>query len=200
MRAIRTSATVSGLMLALGLLAAPGATRAGILISGTTVRPVGDPVYAFDFKLTLGPGELAMKNDFLTILSVPDLIIPVFSNIPDGWKVTSSPVNGHPTLTDLTFTYRDSLPIDNSAGTTPLFLGDFVVITNDQVTSAPPPPQLLQTLSFHSVASTPGNPHSVITNGSITPMLATPEPGTIVLMGLGVGGLLLWQRRRRRVA
>ncbi len=186
-------------ILLLGSLASTGAARAdmtGITVDGgTTLMPIPDPVFGFNFHLTLGAGDQVIHGDYITIHAIADLLVPVFSNLPAGWTATGAP-STMPGLTDVTFTYFGATIIDNSAGTQEIPLGQFIILTVDNY-STTVPPQLLTPLFWNSVASSPiTGPHTVFNSNFTTPV-PVPEPASVGLLAAGLLGCGVWRRVAR---
>ena len=184
----------------------------GIQIDTSTLMPVGDPEYAVAYRLSLTIKAVLKATDRITIFDITGVGTPTFTSTPDFWGSSSALLNpspipsiplpfpDDPNIRNVTFTYFGPT-IDNTAGTTAVPLGLFLVRTDIPVVpGSPPPPGLLARQAYFSLTSTPDTTSTVLSFGITTPSLV-PEPSSLVLIGSGLLPVaLLWRRRRRSVA
>lgn len=203
-------------LLTAGMVTVPTTAHGGIIISKTVIQTSGDPVYDFDFQLYLEPNsELrtdATHTSFLTVYDIHGISPPVFtsiipsSNIPVNGAFTALPAtllgknpNGplpftdNPTLYNITFKYfGDSL---TNTGSTSLFLGDFIVETNIEVTN-PPPSIIFTPINYGAQTTNPGTGGQQSNYGTTTPQFV-PEPSFYAFLAGGAPVLALMFRARR---
>jgi hypothetical protein len=187
------------------LISAPEAEGTSITITGQQRPGTGDPLWYFLFDVTLqtnSPPILA-GNSF-TIEGLIGVTPPGFPASGDSgssvsgpnssWipSITSSSAGGTilPYASDVTWTYDGSIPI--SASSAPIDLGLFTVETT---VSFPTPPYASGTLIYYSY-----NIGAESVSGSGSFPMSVPEPGSLTLLAIGAGVLLLslptcWRRR-----
>ncbi|MDE2507012.1 MAG: PEP-CTERM sorting domain-containing protein [Planctomycetota bacterium] len=205
------------------LLGCLGAAHAGgISINPTTIGSTGDPVYYYDFKLYLDAGSVlsyqqhaaAGVYDSLTVFKVADVqsttigstIFPAtgLPSAPTGpWSATAKADGSG---LDIKFNYTGAI-LDNSKGSSNIFLGDFIVFTdvNTATATQAQKDQLAQLYKYTSdTTSVTGNPPTYHTGAvawgvSTTQAAFAPEPSTFVLLAAASipAAFAAWRRGRR---
>lgn len=174
-----------------GHVAAPDT---GIVVDMGTVMPIGDPMYFFTFAVEFKPDPLvhdfiqAGDNFTINLTGNNGLILGTNSQPSNGdWAATSV------TPSTVTWTFIGATPITTPQSLDPV--APFFGIESTVFSSG------TFTYSFNDSVppGTPGgNPNSG--GGSFT-ITATPEPASILLVGLGAPAALhLLRRSRRRAA
>lgn len=205
-------------LLALGMFTGVRDARAGgILIKASGGVVTGsDPLYYYDFDVTLAAGFQWFPNDYFTIEGLPGITPPnppigQPGNDPDlpspgstsgyaGSYNFGSPVI---TLTDASSPFASNVEWLNTTGTTimagadGLALGSFFVYTTVPLSSLPP------TVNYIALShDSDGNPYFQGPGGDAPPvtivLTSVPEPSSVVLLVSGTGLLSLLLLRRRQ--
>jgi hypothetical protein len=218
----RSISGLSPIVLGLVLFAAHGVARAdfdipsnalepgtfGIEIESSTLMPVGDPINAIYLRLFLTPNAVLKSGNFITLYDIPGIGSMLFTSTPETWTSRGDAFNPSPlrpfpfpdtSITNVTFRYLGDT-IDNSQGTSSIFLGIFAILTEIEYT-VPAPPILTQTFYYLSSTTNPDPSITtpVISFGGTTPSLV-PEPASLILMAAGLPAALFLRRRRRVTA
>ena len=202
--------------------ASNNALAGGIVISPTTIGSTGDPIYFYDFTLYLAPGSVLSYGqnagpkvtDHLTVDKLAEVqYTTVNGNIAPATYLPSSPTGPWTASAvkdgsglDLTFHYFGAI-IDNSAGKSNLYLGDFIVYTtvNTATATAAQKALLTQVYNYTSTTTLKTTNPTTYTTGAVQwgisqtqATFATPEPSTFALCAAAIpaGLLMVWRYRR----
>ena len=176
-------------------LAAP--VRAGLLPVSVSITPEAEQ-FRFTYAIVLPTDSQLRSGDYFTIYDFAGFAAS--SNVqPDGWTFSSQEVGptpsyllpkDDPTLPNLTWTYHGPTMDGTKAG-----LGNFWAISAYQTTG-----ESMFTAITHRSAD--GKPDSNITPTTVPvpvpPPPGAPEPGTLVLAGLGLPLVGLMRVRLRK--
>lgn len=178
-------------LLAGGLFfAAPAGARAGLLPVSVTVLPEAGN-YRWTYAVTLPTDAMLQKGNFFTIYDFAGYI-PGSVVTPDGWAVSSANVGKTPSLLrpqdsrdlpNVTFTYLGPTVPSGQIG-----LGNFSIAS---IYGNP-------TEDYFTAQTNRSSDGKVDRNITTTMVPDTPEPGTLLLAGLGLPVLGLARVIRRR--
>jgi hypothetical protein len=191
----------AGLLAALSLVVGPREAKAnpilGIIVTGGTVMPTGDPTLSYDFQLSIAPTSQVQNGDFMEFTGIPGSYL-AFSYAPNqnaligDFTITETPDGSG---TDIKFEYTavdpPTGPLHNPNSTC-LPIGDLLVTTTIGVL-----PILTNPISYSTQGESIGSKNTVTTNDlSVTPSVV-PEPASVALYGFGLASAWLLTRRRR---
>ena len=181
-----------------------------ITITGVYKPGTGEPPFDYIFQVFLNaptvPGtNTFMKGDSFTVDGLPGVDTNSTQNAPFNpptveWSggalnmvVTASPPASAPFESDFSWVFNGSNVYSVAEGDSPLFLGQFTVLSSfDFPTGVVPLPNgTLLTYTF--TADGGGTGTFPIMNASV------PEPSSVILLAVGAGVLpMFWLRGRRR--
>ena len=177
----------------------------GIIVTQTTVMPVGDPLAEYDFKLSLVAGNQLEQNDNITLLNIPNFdgnahYVFVQGGFDFSQFFSINPGEGSsPGLTSIALVWTPSLlAFKNSDPVNNLPIGDLFVETNVEYPPASNSPlfdPINYTTTTHLYPSGDSN-----SGMGTTAAVSVPEPSSVAMLGVGVVSVLLTARGRRRPA
>jgi len=166
----------------------------GIVVSGTTVMPTGDPFLSYDFQLSELPNSSLQHGDNITLLDIPGSYVSASFQygFSSAFTILMSSDGSGGTIIELELTAVTPPDLDNSSSGSVSF-GDLFVTTSVQVVPDLTVPIDYTNLS-HSFSSK--NDPPLVGSGMTTPAIV-PEPASLTMCSSALAAVALFLARRR---
>ncbi len=197
MRTSRRLAILATVVLGMALsMASPGPAAADILPvnSNPTISNLGGGQYRYTWGIQVTGSQRVELNDFFTLYDLAGYVnnsalTPnanwIFSQQATGTTPVGTAPNDSASLQNVTFTYCGPSPLVG-----PQIIGNFSIVS-----TIPTAQFQLRNFAGRGTDQNTGLKNANLTN--IATPSATPEPGTLILVGTGLVGLVARSRRRR---